>query len=106
MFSVYTSDGMGVAIAGQFTVALNAMANPADGPSDAAVPVKVVPANATPYGSLSSAPDASSSSTVAALPQFAPVTMLPGTNETLAGNGSLTLTLAAVPLPGFDTRMQ
>ena len=63
----------------QFTVALNVMAKLAAGAKLAAVPATVVPAIDMPIVSLSSAPDALSSSGVVAVPQLEPDAMEPAT---------------------------
>jgi hypothetical protein len=90
----------------QLTVALKAIAKEDAGPSDAAVPVRVVPVIETPNGSLSSASVALSSSAFVADAQLVPDNRVPGIYVTVEGNGSLIDTLAAVALPELDTIMQ
>jgi hypothetical protein len=70
-------------LAGQLTVALKAIAKPADGASVGVAAAKLLPVIEAVTVSGSPASVASSSSTVVALPQLLPDRMLPGANVTL-----------------------
>ena len=76
------------------------------GPSDAAVPVNVVPVTETPNGSDSSMPVVLSSSGVVALAQLVPDNAEPATYVMVAGIGSETEMFLAVALPELEIRIQ
>jgi hypothetical protein len=85
---------------------LNTNAKLSAGAKVAAVPVTVVPANDIPKGSVSSAPDEFSSSTVVAPAQLVPVRKLPVMYVRSLGRVSLEITDVAFCVPVFVIKMQ
>ena len=90
----------------QFTVALNTIAKLLPAAREAVRPVIVVPLIEIPKGSLSSAPAASSSSTVVAVAQLVPDRRLADVYVTSAGTLSMATTEVVVPGPRLVTKMQ
>src|SRR5690606_16557232 len=87
-------------------VALKATASVSKPPSDGAEIVSWLPEIEAPTGSLSSDPDASSSSTVVVAPHAGPDRIVPATMVIVAGSVLLATRAAAVTLLSFVMRMQ